>query len=1007
MEAGQHENWCDEIRAQQDFLRRLARSLTTDEHRAADLTQDAWVAALRHPPHTAVPLRAWLGRVIRNASITRAVRGDRRAHRERQVARAEAVAGPEVMEERLEIEHLVVEAVQSLPEPHRRAIYLRYYENLAPAAIAKEVGAPLATVRSRLARGRALLRERLDRHFDGERGAWSLALLSLIERAPGTASPSIPAGLAPPLVGALLMTTKAALLLLAAGAAAVALLVWHPWKTAPPADVATTQPPPSTLIPLAAVDDPIDEANSLVREPELREAELREAGVRTPVGEAPPLPPADPLLAAIEVRVRHASDGTPGEGQRGYIRRDQGNPFGGAWLCDEAGWARIEGIVPGFWTVQRTCGSNVRVELTAGHTTEVEFDVAPGVLLRGLVVDPAGDPVPHASLYCAQWPLPLEIGLLVHTDEQGRFEVRDVESSAMYLAGAPGFASSRMFCPRGREGGVVEVTVRLFSRAGTIHGRVVDEHGEPIPLSRIAIVQERRDTFVSDEGITFMDPLPLEALTDEDGRFRVSGVYPGSTKVSIGATGFLRAEQRIDVQADGDHEIEMALSRGGEIRGSVRDASGTPIANAKVAVDPGRTLRLDLLSLSLRVLETTTDEEGNFSLSGLRETEVIVKASHPTAGIASQTLQLGAGEQRICDFVLTPIREVRGRVVDEEGNPLAQYVVTTRVAGSRRSKGPSAISDDDGRFHLADFPLEHDVVRVAHLSYPTTPLVEVEDLLPANGEVEVVVPAANLPSAFVEVRITGEREEEIEGATLSVIPGWGMRRTGLATTVDPVTLIARQGPLAPGKYSVKVDAPGHVPAPNRNVNLARDEFLDLGTVHLVRGGMLEASVLTGEDWRPSEPPSFVVRDSDGETHHSTNLERDTMRSVDLVPGRYTIAVFDGGVAYTEAMVEVRAGETTRTQIEVARGASRTVQVTSSIDLIEEHIQLELLDEDGSPVPFGQEVVWRAASHRLRLMGVVAGEYRLIARSSNGLSGSVDLEVDPLSSQDETIVIELE
>jgi RNA polymerase sigma-70 factor (ECF subfamily) len=62
--------------------------------------------------------------------------------------------------------------VAALPDSFREVVVLREIEDLSYREIADVVGAPVGTVMSRLARGRALLREAwLKVMHDGERGA--------------------------------------------------------------------------------------------------------------------------------------------------------------------------------------------------------------------------------------------------------------------------------------------------------------------------------------------------------------------------------------------------------------------------------------------------------------------------------------------------------------------------------------------------------------------------------------------------------------------------------------------------------------------------------------------------------------------------------------------------------------------------------------------------------------------------------------------------------------------
>src|SRR6185436_7564095 len=86
---------------------------------------------------------------------------------------------PDVYVERLETEQRLSRELAALEEPFRSVLMLRYYEDLEPAEIAARLALPGGTVRWRLMRALALLRERLDRAHGGDRRAWSLALVPL------------------------------------------------------------------------------------------------------------------------------------------------------------------------------------------------------------------------------------------------------------------------------------------------------------------------------------------------------------------------------------------------------------------------------------------------------------------------------------------------------------------------------------------------------------------------------------------------------------------------------------------------------------------------------------------------------------------------------------------------------------------------------------------------------------------------------------------------------------
>jgi RNA polymerase sigma-70 factor, ECF subfamily len=153
-----------------DALHRLARYLTGRDADAEDLVQEtyakAFAAAARFVPGTNV--KAWLFRILRNTFIS--------DHRRRRAS--PIVAGPDVTEsaeaheeswlrDDLELDRLrklvgaeIEAALLSLGEEARTVVLLDL-EDLSETEIAAVLDCPVGTVKSRLSRARAALRERL------------------------------------------------------------------------------------------------------------------------------------------------------------------------------------------------------------------------------------------------------------------------------------------------------------------------------------------------------------------------------------------------------------------------------------------------------------------------------------------------------------------------------------------------------------------------------------------------------------------------------------------------------------------------------------------------------------------------------------------------------------------------------------------------------------------------------------------------------------------------------
>ena len=169
----------DQILRHTPWVRALARRLLSgDEHRADDVVQDAWIAALdaQPAPHA---LRKWLATTVRNLSHHVRRSETRRLARERTVARDESQAPAADLVARTELHRELLRHVLDLGEPHRTTLLLRYVEDLPPRAIARRCDISPAAARTRLRRAHASLRANLDRNWQGEAADWRAGLAAL------------------------------------------------------------------------------------------------------------------------------------------------------------------------------------------------------------------------------------------------------------------------------------------------------------------------------------------------------------------------------------------------------------------------------------------------------------------------------------------------------------------------------------------------------------------------------------------------------------------------------------------------------------------------------------------------------------------------------------------------------------------------------------------------------------------------------------------------------------
>ena len=144
-------------------LRRYARALTRDASRADDLVQSCLLRAIakQHLWQAGTDLRAWLFTILHNQNVNDV----RRSMREGAAVPVEDVApvltAPSNVEASLQLRDLD-QAIASLPEEQRQVILLVGLEQMPYEEVAKILGIPAGTVRSRLSRGRDTLRALMD-----------------------------------------------------------------------------------------------------------------------------------------------------------------------------------------------------------------------------------------------------------------------------------------------------------------------------------------------------------------------------------------------------------------------------------------------------------------------------------------------------------------------------------------------------------------------------------------------------------------------------------------------------------------------------------------------------------------------------------------------------------------------------------------------------------------------------------------------------------------------------
>ncbi len=397
--------------------------------------------------------------------------------------------------------------------------------------------------------------------------------------------------------------------------------------------------------------------------------------------------------------------------------------------------AEISGTITDAATGRPIAGAQVMVfSPWSGIMGGVTGGVAGGVI-----------PVPLIGCPCDHWGSPGTLRYQTLTDARGRFAFRKaIPGTYQVSAVAPGYAEQSYQVKRGDNGLNLtqlrpgqrrsDIDIRL-PRQAVLTGRIIDEHGQPVPSAYVRVMQRRRSTWNPKK------LLPVTAtVTDDRGEYRLFGLLPGHyylearyqpgfdlASFSPGriAKRFLLAGQTMPFGSLGSYsplffypgtinsaEAKPVVVRAGQVRSgldiSVRPL--TPAERAKLKPQPPRPRRGDCeesgtvtnavtgqpLKRAWVLLgpangatqppifgKTSTDANGRFAFRG-----IACYARHPLLawknGFAENFLSFPSAPSpgivglpnshwKIDDvhFALVPTGVITGRITDAHGKPAA------------------------------------------------------------------------------------------------------------------------------------------------------------------------------------------------------------------------------------------------------------------------------------------------------------------------------------------------
>lgn len=491
-------------------------------------------------------------------------------------------------------------------------------------------------------------------------------------------------------------------------------------------------------------------------------------------------------------------------------------------------------IAPSAPAKNATVGALSNAAETAANTNQ---------LLLHIVTADSGQPVPSVELDYWVWENgKVEHNKSLHASRQGVCVVpvpRATITQLILVSERDGFADTRLqWHPDHGETIPQEYTLRL-TRAVSIGGTVLDQDGNPVAGCEVGF-NNRPDVAneIATETDNFGWPYWISTETDASGKWQLHRISPDCVKTLSGmirdpahtSVGMELSDQAIREQALAG-TLEVRLGRALEVHGTVVDASGRPVANARV--------HIGYIGMS-GSREVKSNDKGQFRAVGCKPEKTVLTAM--AGGFAPTTIRADL-TTNTGPYVLTvaPGQPLFVLVQDAGGKPVANATLyfLQFPHGFGNDEGPPPLQTDfetvtgsDGRAAWSNAPeraltFSVDSPGQARADFTITPdgrehLVTLQNGLTISGTVRDAVTGALIPKfrLIAGWPTTNPVTHEVINHWSSIDRFWASYEGG--TFRHTWTETPLRGTPNPG-FIFKIEADGYAPFVSRPVALEEGE----------------------------------------------------------------------------------------------------------------------------------------------------------------------------------------
>lgn len=384
----------------------------------------------------------------------------------------------------------------------------------------------------------------------------------------------------------------------------------------------------------------------------------------------------------------------------------------------------------------------------------------------------------------------------VKSDEEGYYTVYGLGAGQIALQCSELLAEGSSVVLSLAKGEVKEgVDFVLETGERRVVGRVVDSSGKPMAGVRVEVFGQRVNT------------APRTQVTDASGNFAITdliGTNNDTMWVRGHLDGWVSRDLQIGLNRSDQENITLIMERPAGLVGRLVDANGKPMPGVSLALDG-----VDVRTYAARGAKTSG--RGRFGIPHkVPGTYRVVETSQSGTRNYLGEVVLTAGEVKT-DLILTYAPgasfEIKGRVVDESGKPMAD--VQAIIWHGNAQQGGYNTSSGDGVFSCSVPQPGLYTIQLKKGGYNTTLLEDVQ--ADSEGLEAIMMPAGRVSGRVVATNGTPVSTVEIEWRNEQPDDLPGIRTRASTAIVDPegdFTLLD----LPTGTITIEASAEGYAPA---------------------------------------------------------------------------------------------------------------------------------------------------------------------------------------------------